>query len=431
MNFFFSSSKSSTQTESTKVFPVVLPDPEDQAAFNELEIQRFKWKKFLSRHPKIFEDDWIWANRIHPVNQGGVLQKKLLQIFSSKVKLRKKLKKLIRGGVPPEFRGQVWYACAGSEAKKKAASAQEQYSEVLKQIYLLDDSQIAKDVEKDLMRTFPDRIEKSDVEYIGSLRRVLYAYALRNLKIGYCQSMNYLAGLMLFHMDEEHAYWTFASLLEDIIPNNYYYPSLLGGRIDQQVFQSCIASKLPKIYVVFKNTDTLLEPIICPWFLCLYINVLPLYAVCRVWDCLFWEGSVVIFRIGLTLMKSKSHYLFKATDFISVYNILKSESNKGYSFQLESKSTAHSEDPETPRKSLVASNDVNMSDCEFMMHSAFGFRWLRSIPNSTVILLRDKFSELLKEPDSHKDDDVPSIQRLAKSRNRRSQLMTDLVHVNK
>ncbi len=48
--------------------------------------------------------------------------------------------------------------------------------------------------------------------------------------------MNYLAGLLLFHMPvEEQAFWTLATLIEDILPPNYYSPSLLGGRIDQQV----------------------------------------------------------------------------------------------------------------------------------------------------------------------------------------------------
>eukprot|EP01033_Poteriospumella_lacustris_P019667 gene19667-14280_t len=69
-------------------------------------------------------------------------------------------------------------------------------------------------------------------------------------------------------MDEEPAFWTLSALIEDILPPNYYSASLLGGRIDQQVFQSCLAWKLPKIYEVFRNTNTMLEPVICPWFLC-------------------------------------------------------------------------------------------------------------------------------------------------------------------
>lgn len=41
---------------------------------------------------------------------------------------------------------------------------------------------------------------------IKSLRRVLVAFSLYNPKIGYCQSMNFLAGLLLLFMDEEKTF---------------------------------------------------------------------------------------------------------------------------------------------------------------------------------------------------------------------------------
>ena len=102
--------------------------------------------------------------------------------------------------------------------------------------------------------------------------------------------MNYICGLLLLHCNEEKAYWLFVTLLEDIIPSNYFDGRLLGSRVDQQVFQALIAWKLPKLHGHFKANSALLEPITCSWFLCLFINTLPLYTCCRVWDCLFWEG---------------------------------------------------------------------------------------------------------------------------------------------
>lgn len=75
--------------------------------------------------------------------------------------------------------------------------------------------------------------------------------------------MNYIAALLLFHMHEEMAFWCLVCMIEDYLPNNYYAPSLLGGRVDQQVFQTCVAWKLPKLYAIFKSTNTMLEPIIC------------------------------------------------------------------------------------------------------------------------------------------------------------------------
>ena len=61
-------------------------------------------------------------------------------------------------------------------------------------------------VEKDLPRTFPAH---PLLEGVGrdALRRVLLAYARYNPKVGYCQGLNFLAGLLLLLMPEESAFY--------------------------------------------------------------------------------------------------------------------------------------------------------------------------------------------------------------------------------
>ncbi len=310
----------------------------------------------------------------------------------------------------------------------KSAGPQDQFSVLVDNSHQLVDSQIANDIEKDLLRTFPERIKEENVSLVDSLRRVLLAYAMRNTMVGYCQSMNYICALLLFHLSEEQAFWLMATLLEDLLPNNYYAPTLLGGRIDQQVFQSCIAWKLPRIHGQFRKTNTLLEPIICPWFLCLYINVLPLYSVCRVWDCMFWEGSVVLFRIGLSMMKSKSRLILDAGDFIGVYQVLKASNggangpNREHSFVLEAACNvvSHSGSTSNPDMSPTASTTSSgsspsdslgtVSDSQHLINSTFGARWMRSVPNAKVEILRAKFHKLL---DKDRDEGRQSCSKIS------------------
>ena len=329
----------------------------------------------------------------------------------------------------------------------RAAGPQDQYSVLVARSVELEDSQIANDIEKDLLRTFPERI-KEDNANVDALRRVLLAYALRNTAVGYCQSMNYICALLLFHLAEQQAFWLMATLLEDILPFNYYAPTLLGGRIDQQVFQSCIAWKLPRLHTQFKDTNTLLEPIICPWFLCLYINVLPLYTTCRVWDCLFWEGSVVLFRIGLTLMKSKSRQILDSSDFIGIYGVLKAPSGgvRENSFVLETASSTHSvhssstsamDAASVTSSSTTATELANTSDSQHLINSTFGYRWMRSMPKSKVDLLRQKFHRLLDESrDDRFSVSKPTTPRLgsaaspsAKSNHKRTRKSTFMLRV--
>eukprot|EP01047_Picozoa_sp_COSAG01_P072897 COSAG01_NODE_11722_length_1872_cov_1.880993_2_plen_82_part_00 len=41
-----------------------------------------------------------------------------------------------------------------------------------------------------------------------------------------------------------------------------------------------------------------LEPISTQWLLCLYLNVLPMECVLRIWDAFFSEGSGVLLRVS-------------------------------------------------------------------------------------------------------------------------------------
>ena len=136
-------------------------------------------------------------------------------------------------------------------------------------------------------------------------------------------------------MSEERAFWVLAALLEDILPSDYYSEDMVGGRVDQLVLQSCIAWKIPSVNAVLKESKTTLEPVAAPWFLCLFINTLPLYIVCRIWDCLFWEGNIVLFRIGLSLMKLKAEGILEAADPIAVYMLLKSGDPKHGTYLLD------------------------------------------------------------------------------------------------
>ena len=48
------------------------------------------------------------------------------------------------------------------------------------------------------------------------MRRVLVAFCVRSPEIGYCQSMNCVAGTLLTVMEEEDAFWMFVSLVKHV-----------------------------------------------------------------------------------------------------------------------------------------------------------------------------------------------------------------------
>ena len=73
----------------------------------------------------------------------------------------------------------------------------------------------------DSSRTFPDHPLYTSEDGRERLQRVLTAYSWRNPAVGYCQSMNYIAGLLLLFMTEEEAFWMLVAIIENLLPAEY------------------------------------------------------------------------------------------------------------------------------------------------------------------------------------------------------------------
>ena len=70
---------------------------------------------------------------------------------------------------------------------------------------------------QDLPRTFPHNSWVASEDGKSALRRVLLAFSVHKPEVGYCQSMNYVAAMLLLGMDlnEEQAFWAMVALIDD------------------------------------------------------------------------------------------------------------------------------------------------------------------------------------------------------------------------
>lgn len=316
---------------------VVEPADFDVCQHHEILLQQTEWDDFLRNTDKdVLADSTIWQywrKENRPASGGlGSLEKmfaKRLGVGSRSLKAQIRLKRLIRDGVPPTLRGEIWWRCGGGRELQAACDARPSspsFSALLASLDTLSarDAAVLVEIDKDIPRTMPELKSLPGFSSIlDSLRSVLLCYALRNPSIGYCQSMNFIACLLLLHMPKERAFWTLASIVEHILPHDYYSQNMLGGRVDQAVFQACLSHKLPRVSAHLQSLDCSLDPIVLPWFLCLFINVLPLFTVCRVWDSLLWEGDMILFKAGISMLRSKEEELLQCQDFVSVYCVLK------------------------------------------------------------------------------------------------------------
>ncbi|KAI4384016.1 hypothetical protein MLD38_009788 [Melastoma candidum] len=234
---------------------------------------------------------------------------------------KEELEVMVRGGVPMALRGELWQAFVGAKARrvkdyykellaaegKSGCSAPEEIAQSEDTKDLISDSVCIPEkwkgqIEKDLPRTFPGH-PALDEDGRNALRRLLTAYARHNPSVGYCQAMNFFAGLLLLLMPEENAFWTLMGILDDYF-DGYYSEEMIESQVDQLVLEELVRERFPKLVNHLDFLGVQIAWVTGPWFLSIFMNMLPWESVLRVWDVLLFEGNrVMLFRTALALME--------------------------------------------------------------------------------------------------------------------------------
>ncbi|KAF2645052.1 hypothetical protein P280DRAFT_419621, partial [Massarina eburnea CBS 473.64] len=246
-----------------------------------------------------------------------------------------KVKRYARKGYPPEWRGAMWWFYSGGQYKigqPEMAGLYDSLAERIHQGELNKDDREA--IERDLDRTFPDNVHfrpdptEDDPEgklagepsLINDLREVLSCFALNNPHIGYCQSLNFIAGLLLlFLKHKERAFVLLSIITQNHLPGAHAR-SLANTEVN--VLMMLIRDYLPKVWVSINDTDLVnsgpgskahpdskftRQPTVAlsctSWFMSIFVGVLPIETVLRVWDAFLYEGPRALYRYALAIFK--------------------------------------------------------------------------------------------------------------------------------
>lgn len=132
---------------------------------------------------------------------------------------------------------------------------------------------------------------------IPVLRRILNAFHLYCPEIEYCQSLHFLAGFLLIMLEqEEQVFWLLVTTVQDHLPKGLFTKT--GSDLEQTVFMMMVYEKMPGVWAKVANKKCFWEceqrdslpPITLVtihWFSTLFINVLPIETMLRVWDCFY------------------------------------------------------------------------------------------------------------------------------------------------
>uniref|UniRef100_A0A452GTN3 TBC1 domain family member 8 n=1 Tax=Gopherus agassizii TaxID=38772 RepID=A0A452GTN3_9SAUR len=220
-----------------------------------------------------------------------------------------KIRKLVAMGIPESLRGKLWLLF--SDAVTDLASHPGYYGNLV-EASMGKCCMATEEIERDLHRSLPEHPAFQNETGIAALRRVLTAYAHRNPKIGYCQSMNILTSVLLLYAKEEEAFWLLVAVCERMLPD-YFNHRVIGAQVDQSVFEELIKERLPELAEHMKDLSTLAS-ISLSWFLTLFLSIMPLEGAVNVVDCFFFDGIKAIFQLGLAILEANAAELCNSKD---------------------------------------------------------------------------------------------------------------------
>jgi len=211
----------------------------------------------------------------------------------------------VRRGIPVECRWEVWKAAVRMEEHARPGLYQE---------LIPVTNQWTRLIEIDIPRTFPEMMF-FDKEQQQSLLRILHAYANFNPDVGYCQGMNFVAGLLLLVSQngdfretprlekEEETFWMFVCLMEHGTLSGFYRKRFPLLRRYFWAFDRLVAEILPDLQKHFLQENVQHAVYLHQWFLTLFINCVPLPMVLLFWDSIVCVGLEMILPITVSLLK--------------------------------------------------------------------------------------------------------------------------------
>ena len=232
------------------------------------------------------------------------------------------LSTVIRKGVPIAYRGSVWSQLSQANHHRRHLG-ENYYEQCLREAENALPHQTKIDIEKDLDRTFPDHDHFRRDGGEAALHRVLTAYAIHNSDVGYCQGLNFVAGVLLLYCEEKEAFFILVATLGDLLPSDYYSRALLGHQVDQAVLKELVRGQLPRIHRKLEEERIELALVTVPWFLPLFTNTLRHDVSLRVLDIFFAEGSTALFRVALALFQLNENEILAACDHTELFMCLR------------------------------------------------------------------------------------------------------------
>ena len=243
--------------------------------------------------------------------EGKNLLKKL-QFSKEDIQIYKML--IYKGCIPENLKGEFWFISSG--AKKEMLEHPNYYNYLLKYYPKEIELQNEHQIEIDLKRTFPEDDFFHKEEIINKLRNILLTYSKRNLSIGYVQGFNFIVGRILKYIsNEEKVFWLFTQIIEYILTIDFY--SEMSGIMSDVDILICMMKEkyIPDLFNYLREDFLIyIKNILMQWYLSLFISNFPIESQLLVWDILFVDKKIALFKTASFLIKELKNDILKANN---------------------------------------------------------------------------------------------------------------------
>jgi hypothetical protein len=215
----------------------------------------------------------------------------------------RKLMSMLVKGVPPSLRGELWVKAVGNQLQITPTL----FSILLTRSRDRSPEAVMKDqdgtqlIPLDLMRTLNTlQLFQRDQSLHQSLLDVLSVFAMFRPDVGYVQGMAYLNAVLLLHLSPVRAFVVFTNLLcKSKVLYSFYTFDITSMHAYYKVFEALLSQRAPRVLQQFKDLGITPDMYLLEWVYTLFARCFSLDVLANLWDYLFAEGDVAIFRVAV------------------------------------------------------------------------------------------------------------------------------------
>ena len=173
-------------------------------------------------------------------------------------------------------------------------------------------------IKKDLHRTFPSSIIMKSQRIQSRLKNVLRAFSNYEPDLKYFQGMNFIVGFLLFHCDENIAFWLFVALFEEYEQREIFSKNFPGLKKHVTKVKSILEKYSPKLYKELEQAGVTYEIFMIEWLYSLFSSIIPLELQMRFYKGFYCEGWKFFYKMCICII-TNAKGTFKGPEEIYIF----------------------------------------------------------------------------------------------------------------